>query len=413
MEKINKSVYLYSVIWPAITGLTVFFVFMFNVSCVCLAGKRYEIVILPFRDHTQMNLGEMVSDVLRSMVTQTGYFQSVDRDKIYETVITVLPSNLIIVDNATRVKGEFSANQIDLISSLDRKIIQRFCKKLRADYALRGSLSRLGDDLRIDAEIIDVKVNKILGFVDAEGKPEALLTDILQELTSEVALFCRNLNAYDDALFILGQYNQGQYTFHVAEKKLKELVSNVQNSIGIHAVLIVLYLSTNTEKISLLVNQGSSYEMGEKIIEEGEVILNLLHNNFDEKFLEVFISSGLDPFEEVAKIYVKRGDIKKAIGLYQNTIRLYPINPGSHYKEIGMLYIREGMEEEAIQALENSLDIDSSDNELRFVLVALLKKNKLIGRARKHLEECMKFARNADEMKQVREKINDLEVSFH
>jgi len=413
MEKINKCVYLYSVIWPVIMGVTVFFVFMFNVSCVCLAGKRYEIVILPFRDNTQMNLGEMVSDVLRSLVTQTGYFQSVDRDKIYETVITVLPSNLIIVDNATRVEGEFSANQIDLISRLDRKSIQRFCKKLRADYALKGSVSRLGDDLRIDAEIIDVKGNKILGFVDAGGKPEALLTDILQELTSEVTLFCRNLNAYDDALFILGRYNQGQYTFHVAEKKLKELVSNVQNSIGIHAVLIVLYLSKNTEKNSLLVKQDSYYEMGEKIIEEGEVILNLLHNTFDEKFLEVFTSSGLDPFEEVAKIYVKRGDIKKAIGLYQNTIRLYPVNLSSHYKEIGMLYIKEGMDEEAIQALENSLDINSSDNELRFVLAALLKKNKLIGRARKHLEECMKFARNADEMKQVREKMNDLEVLFH
>lgn len=85
-------------------------------------------VVLPFRDNTHRDIGEMVSDVLRSMVTQTNYFEAVERDKVYETVITMLPSNLINVDNIKRIGGGFTANQVDVISRLDRRNIQRFSK---------------------------------------------------------------------------------------------------------------------------------------------------------------------------------------------------------------------------------------------------------------------------------------------
>ncbi|MDR4505495.1 MAG: tetratricopeptide repeat protein [Candidatus Scalindua sp.] len=411
MENTGKILSLFGIIRSFCIVVTVVPVFLFPVSSECEAGKKYKMVVLPFRDNTSMDFGEMVSDVLRSMVTQTKYFESVERDKMYETIITVLPSNLIKVDNITRIGGEFTANQIDVISRLERKKIQKVCKKLRADYVIKGSISQVADVLRVDVEIIDVKENELLGFVDVEGMPEKLLTGMLEELTGKISLFCKNINSYNDALYILGQYNQGLYTLDVAEKKLKELLSGIQNSIGIRAVLMTLYLSENSKIQFRSLQQDSFSEIGDKITGEGEEILKLLQNRYDEKVLEVFLSMGLDPFKEVANIYVKRGDTKKAIDIYRKAIRVYPINLAEHYTEIGRLYNRQGMDSEAIQAFEMALEINSSNNELRLVLAGLLKKNRFPERARNHLEVCMKYARNAEEIEHVREEISKLPVS--
>lgn len=413
MENRGESLSLFVITRTFCIVVTVVNVFMFHVASECEAGKRYKMVVLPFRDNTSMGLGEMVPDVLRSMVTQTKYFESVERDKMYETITAVLPSNLIKVDNIKRVEGGFTADQIDIFSRLERKKIQRFCKILRADYAITGSISQFANVLRVDAEIIDVKGNKMLGFVDVEGMPEKLLTKMLKELTSKIALFCKNRNSYSDALHISGQYNQGLYTFDVAEKKIRELISDLYNSIGVRAVLMTLYLSENSKIKSLSVQQDSSPEIGEKIIGEGEEIFNLLQSSFDEEVLDVFLSTGLDPFKEVANIYINRGDTEKAIDVYRNAINVYPINLAVHYREIGKLYSRQGMGNEAIQAFQKALEIDKSNNELRLLLVGVLKKNRFPERARKHLEVCMKYARSAEEIEHLREEMNKLSLSVH
>ena len=364
------------------------------------AGKRYKIVILPFRNNTQMNFGEMIPDVLRSTVTQTGYFKAIDRDKIYETAITVIPTDLIYIDNTERNKsGGFTANQIDLIARLDTKRVQRFSKKLKADYAVKASVSQIGDSLRIDAEILDIKANKMLGFVSVEGSPDELLTKVLKELSNEITIFCRRLNAYDDALYIIGMYNQGQYTFDVSEKKLKELLSITEDAVGIHAVLMVFYLSGTDNTGNIL--------MEDKVIEEGEKIIYILDQNYDERVLEIFSSSGLDLFDELAKIYTKKGNNEKAIEIYQKAINLYPMNIAGHYKELGMLYLKDGSEDKAMHAFERSLDANKGDFKLRLILATMLEKRNQSDKARKHLEECLKYARNVDDVMAVNKKINE------
>ncbi len=78
-----------------ISTVIVFIIIVFIISAnyECEAGKRYKVVILPFKDNTRLNLGETIPDVLRSTLTQTGYFEAVDRDRIYEAVIEVVPSD--------------------------------------------------------------------------------------------------------------------------------------------------------------------------------------------------------------------------------------------------------------------------------------------------------------------------------
>jgi tetratricopeptide (TPR) repeat protein len=380
-------------------------IFLISVNYECGAGKRYKIVILPFKDNTRLKRGETISDVLRSTVTQTGYFTAVDRDKIYEAVIDVVPSDLIKIDNTKRVDGAFTADQIDLIARLDTKRVQKFSKKLKADYAVRGTASQFADSLRIDAEIINVNNNKSLGFVSVEGTPEDLLIKMIKELSGEITMFCRSLNAYDDALGIMGMYNQGQYTFNVSEKKLKEILSIHKDAVGIRASLMVLYLSK--------IRKEGDFSLEDKVIEEGEKILMYLDQDFDEKILEVFLTSGFNPFDEIAKIYSKRGANDKAIEIYQAAIRDYPINIAGHYKGLGMLYLKKGLEDEAIQAFLKSLDVNKCSYELHFILASIFETRDQPDKASEHFEECIKYARNVEEIKTAKEKINELAIFSH
>ena len=378
--------------------------FMISVNYECEAGKRYKIVILPFKDNTRMNLGETIPDVLRSAVTQTGYFEAVDRNKIYEVIAEMIPSDLIKIDDTKRGDGgAFTAAQIDLFARLDMKRIQKFSKRLKADYAVRGTASQFVDSLRIDAEIISVKNNKTMGFVSVEGSPEGLSTEMVKELSGEITMFCRSLNAYDDALGIMGMYNQGQYTFDVSEKKLKELLSITEDAVGIRASLMVLYLSKIRNEENTLLE--------DKVVDEGERILNHLDQNFEEKVLEVFSTSGFDPFDEIAKIYSKRGANDRAIEIYQKTIRVYPMNIAGHYKGLGILYLKEGLEDEAIQAFTKSLDVNKGNYELHFILASIFEKRNQSDKASEHFEECIKYARNTDEIKTAKEKISELTLS--
>ncbi len=380
----------------------IFFVFVIFTNHECEARKSYKIVVLPFRDYAQTNMEEMVPDVLRSTFTQTGYFEPVDRETTYERVTSVIPSNIMKLDNVKKgADGAWTTDQVDLMSRLDTKTVKKFGRQLKADYALKGSISLIGSTLRIDAEIIGVKERKSLGFVTVEGSPEELSSGILKDLSFRITNYCRRLNAYDDALSIIGLYNQGQYTFDVSEKKLNEILSITNGAVGIRASLMVLYLSRINTDVNTLLE--------DKVIEEGEMILSDLDQNFDEKVLEVFLTSGFDPFDVIAKIFSKRGDNEKAIEIYKKTISVYPMNTAGHYKELGFLYLNNGSEEKAIQAFSKSLDTNRGNYEVNLTLVKIFEKRNQPDKIRKHLKECIRYASNIEEIKVAKDKIDKLD----
>ncbi|MGQ3685444.1 MAG: hypothetical protein ACUBOA_10640 [Candidatus Loosdrechtia sp.] len=376
--------------------LLVFFIFVIH---ECEAEKRYKIVVLPFVDYTQMNIGELVPDILRSTLAQTGYLECINREITYRHVTDILLGDILILDGIRRGDGGvWTTEKVDLVARFDTAKVQKIGRNLNADYALKGTISLIGNSIRTDAEIIGVKDRKTLGFVISEGEPEELSSVILKELSDKITDFCRNLNAYDDALGVLGLYNQGRYTFEVAEKKLKEMLSMTHEAIGVRVSLMMLYLSR--------IRQEPFLE--DKVIAEGVMILRHLEQNFDVNFLEVFSTAGLNPFEETARLYSQRGDDDKAIEIYKKAISVYPANSANHYKEMGLLYLKNGFEDKAIHAFENSLDISKGSYEVNFVLAALFEKRNQPERARVHLDECMKYARNVEEFKIAREKINKL-----
>ncbi len=381
-------------------GLIVFVLFV-CVAHKCDAAKSYKIVIMPFRDYTQMKMEEMVPDILRGIFLQSGYFEPIDREIIYEKVSTEIPSDMVKLEDVTRgANGAWSTDKVDLMARLDTKVVKKYGRQLKSDYVLKGNISLIGSTMRIDAELIGVKAKKTLGSMVVEGSPEGLSSDILKELAYKVTGFCRNLNAYDDALSIISMYNQGQYTFDVSEKKLKEILSVTNDAVGIRASLMVLYLSK-------LRNEESAI-LEDKAIEEGLKILMHLDQDFDEKVLVVFSTSGIDPFDEIARLLSKRGDIEKAIEVHSKSISVYPMNIARHYKELGSLYLGKGLGDNAIDAFEKSLNIHKGNYEVNIALVSIFEKRNQPDKVRKHLEECIRYARNIEEIKSAKWKLDGM-----
>src|SRR3990167_7154971 len=92
--------------------ISIIFLFIVFVNHELLAEKRYRIVVFPFKDNTHMEIGEMVSDVLRSTLSQTEYFEAVDRDKVYKTVFTVILGDQIKIDDTERAEGAYTSEEI-------------------------------------------------------------------------------------------------------------------------------------------------------------------------------------------------------------------------------------------------------------------------------------------------------------
>jgi len=381
-------------------GIIVFVFFIFATH-KCDAAKSYKIVLMPFRDYTQMSMEEMVPDVLRSMFMQSGYFEPIDREIIYEKVSTEIPSDMVKLEDVTKgAGGAWTTDKVDLMARLDTKVVKKFGRQLKADYVLKGNISLIGSTMRIDAELIGVKAKKTLGSMVVEGSPEGLSSGILKELSYKITDFCRNLNAYDDALSIISMYNQGQYTFDVSEKKLKEILSVTNDAVGIRASLMVLYLSKIQNEENTLLE--------DKVIEEGVKILMHLDQNFDENVLEVFSTSGIDPFDEIARILSKRGDSEKAIEVYSKAISVYPMNIAGHYKELGLLNLNKGLVDKAIDAFEKSLQTNKGNYEVNVTLVSIFEKRNQPDKVKKHLEECIRYARNIEEIKSAKGKLDGM-----
>lgn len=377
------------------------FIFVIFVIHECEAKKRYKVVVLPFVDYTQMGIGEMVPDLLRSTLTQRGYLEPIDREVTYKYVTDVLLGDIIILDDVGRdADGIWTTDKVALIARLDTRKVQRISRNLNADYALKGTISLIRSSLRIDVEIIGVNDKKTLGFVTVEGNLEELSSVILKELSDKITDFCRNLNAHDDALGIIGLYNQGRYTFDVAEKELKEMLLITSDTIGVRVLLMILYLSKIRQE------EESLWE--DKVIEEGMMILRHLDQDFEIKVLEVFSTSGFNPFDEIAKLYSKRGDNDKAIEIYKKAISVYPMNIANHYKELGSLYLKKSLEDKAIQAFEKSLDLNKGNYEVNSILVSLFERRNQPDKVRKHLGECIRYARTSEELKAAKEKIDKL-----
>jgi tetratricopeptide (TPR) repeat protein len=84
------------------------------------------------------------------------------------------------------------------------------------------------------------------------------------------------------------------------------------------------------------------------------------------------------------------------------------MNIAGRYKALGLLYLNSGAEDEAIQSFEKSLDTHKGNYEINFILVSMFEKRNRPDKVRKHLEECVRYARNIEEIKAAKGKLDRL-----
>ena len=133
-------------------------------------------------------------------------------------------------------------------------------------------------------------------------------------------------------------------------------------------------------------------EKREDLIAEGEEIIKLFNaeNKEDREYLSL---SGIDPFYELANVYIVTENLDSAIDTYNRAIKIYPINHAKYYKQLGVLYKLEDKYEAAINAFEQALKIYPADIDARLSLVSLYEANGDMSLAIEQCQSCLKYAK--------------------
>jgi Tfp pilus assembly protein PilF len=82
------------------------------------------------------------------------------------------------------------------------------------------------------------------------------------------------------------------------------------------------------------------------------------------------------------------------------------MNIAGHYKELGFLYLNKSSEDKAIQAFGNSLESNRGNYDVNLALVTIFEKRNQTDKVRKHLEECLRYASNIEEIKVAKDKLD-------
>lgn len=391
---------------------------IYVVEAQCIASlqnngeTRYTVVILPLQNNTKVPTAACsADDLLRSELIKTGYFNVIERDETYETIVEFVPSDNFYI-GGYRSNDTFSSDRrqdnadkwetthkggigwLDMPIKIERHTIVKFAEKLDADFAITGTLNQFGEKIRFDIEPIEVKCDRTIASLTADAEGFERLPDIVNSLALDVTKVCRRVNAQRDANNIISRYKQGLYTYEVTIQKLVELSSITPDSFAPPVTLLSIYIE--------------SPGMEKEIIAIGEKILTLFDPQQNEH-LEILQSMGIDPFDEVAKAYEKRGDTDKVIETHSKAIKIYPFNTVAHYKKLAIAYNRRGLEQQHIEALQKALLVCTTDPEIYNYLGAAMEKMGKFEQAIGYYRECLKYTSNPSLTSEIRRKVSQLE----
>jgi len=120
---------------------------------IIIKGEKVKIGIIEFQSLNEEakkdNLGKIVSEMLTTSFVNSESFKIIEREQLQKVV------------------EEFQLSQSGII---DTSYAKQIGKIAGADAIVTGSVTKIGDDLRLDARIIDVESGIILTAEKSEGK---------------------------------------------------------------------------------------------------------------------------------------------------------------------------------------------------------------------------------------------------
>lgn len=376
-----------------LTLMVVFWVVV--VTVVHGSDQKPKVVIFPFKNNLDLNyLIQGIEDVMRSELIRSGYFTVVEQERAYEFMKEAVLYNFIKIEDVNVETALPRANIVDLFARVDWRVITRVAERLKADFAIKGSLNQFGEKFRADIEVIDVKAKESLSALVGECESKEKIPEIIEELSQQIVNVGKGANIEKEIDYIQSSYQQGNLTYEETSDRLKNLSSDMPGSFPIHCALFLHYLGQQ--------------KMRDSFIEEGEVVINLFNpeSETDIRYLSLL---GIDPFYELANVYSAMGRIDNAIEVYNRAIRGYPMNHIKYYKQLGVLYKHEGKTELAINAFKQVLNMNPADYEVRLILAATYEIKGDISNAIEQYQHCLKYSKNTAKSSNVKDTITRLQ----
>ncbi len=364
---------------------------------------KSKVVIFPFKNSVDSNLSSTpigdapikgVEDVIRSELIRSGYFTIVEQERTFEFVRETVLHNFFKVDNVDVKTAVSKANIVDLFAGVDLKMVVRVSERLKADFAVKGAINRFGDNFRADIEVVNVKLKETMSALVGECESKENISEMLEQLSQQIVNVCKGVNVQSEVDHIQSSYQQGKLTYEETLGRLKKLSSEMPGVFIIHCALFSNYLGHP--------------EMGDNLIEEGEEILNLFDAD-NEEDMRYLSSLGIDPFYELANVYVVMGKLDRAIEIYRRAIRVYPMNHAKYFKQLGALYKLEDETEASIDAFKQVLNMNPADCEARYNLASVYEAKGDMFNALEQYQASLKYTQNAAESSRVKEKIKQLQ----
>lgn len=356
---------------------------------------KSKVVIFPFKNSVDSNAPiKGIEDVIRSELIRSGYFTIVEQERTFEFVRETVLNNFFKVDNVDVKTAVSKANIVDLFAGVDLKMVVRVSERLKADFAVKGAINQFGDNFRADIEVVNVKLKETVSALVGECESKEKISEMLEQLSQQIVNVCKGVNVQSEVDYIQSSYQQGKLTYEETLDRLKRLSSGMPGVFIIHCALFSNYLGHP--------------EMGDNLIEEGEEIINLFDAD-NEEDMRYLSSLGIDPFYELANVYVVMGKLDRAIEIYRRAIRVYPMNHAKYFKQLGVLYKLEDETEASIDAFRQVLNMNPADCEARYNLASVYEAKSDMLNALEQYQACLKYTKNAAESSRVKEKIKQLQ----
>lgn len=357
--------------------------------------RRLKVVIFPFKNNTGLyDLIQGIEDVMRSELIRSGYFTVAEQERTYEFVKDAVLYNFIKIEDVNVETALPKASIVDLFARVDSKTVIRVAEKVKADFAVKGALNQFGEKFRADVEVLNVKGKETLSALVGECESKGEIPEIIEEISQQIVNVCRGASVLKEIDSIRGNYQQGNLSYEETSDRLKSLSFEMPDSFPVRCALFLHYLGHQ--------------EMRESLIEEGEEVINMF-NPDSESDIRYLSFLGIDPFFELANVYSTMGRIDSAIKVYNRAILVYPMNHTKYYKQLGVLYKREGKTELAINAFQQALKLNPSDYEARLTLASEYETVGDVSNAIEQYQHCLKYTKNATEGSMVKDAIKRLQ----
>jgi len=294
-----------------------------------IPGQQVTLAILPFRnasgDHTLDWLGGSLAEMLRTDVGQASNFHTVSPDRMHQIL------------NDLRVSPD---------SELDASTLRRIAEFTSADKVVSGQYVKLGDQIRIDAALQDLKQQRTISL-KAEAPDEKQLSGSIDQLAKSIQ---QNLTLAPEA---------------VKEMQASAFAPSSKSPDALRAYSEGLELSRQgnnleaVKKFEAATSADPNFALA--FTRLGQAYASLGYDKQAEQWSSkaVDLSNALPPAEKymIQAFNAKIGNnYDKAVEAYNDLLKLMPNDPQVQF-EMGLLYESHGTFDQArehfLKALQN------------------------------------------------------------